>query len=509
MWYICDPTPSSWCKTDALSINFGKGRACIYFNFPFAIKLATGLNVFQQDPSPHVPHHGIDLWLQVQIFYDPVNPATRRTIDQSAGGKLHNINAEESWALIEDLALNDNKSWNDPRDLAKLVKAISLPQDVPSTFDRRLVKLKNQVQCLMEAHLAPKQSIQVNKITSSCEIYSGPHDTQYFMENPEQAFVDYASLHTNEAGGKWFTLKPEQNNLGDTYNLSWKSHPNLRVRVLLVWELREMLQAMGEIMQQVKQGLLSVTIVKAEESSQVLDEEQLAFLADPGIAEGQYFEQSPIDNYLDTEITSDSNIISYEQYLQETQNTVVQDTNSSVEQDVLIIYKERVKLLEERQNVDLNSREKYIDSQMNDMILHKNSKFASFEDQIDTLKQNISKYAKENECLMTSIQVSEKQTQEKEDKYIEKEIDLEKEKKELENIMFKVGQSAQMMHMLTKPQLFYAHTHKQALGYQNLFYLKKAQRIKPTLYDGIVISKKHDVVSVDDYEEKLILAKES
>ncbi|GKC04085.1 hypothetical protein Tco_0995695 [Tanacetum coccineum] len=28
-------------------------RACVYFNFPFAIKLATDLNAFQQDPSPH------------------------------------------------------------------------------------------------------------------------------------------------------------------------------------------------------------------------------------------------------------------------------------------------------------------------------------------------------------------------------------------------------------------------------------------------------------------------
>ncbi|GJX44695.1 zinc finger, CCHC-type containing protein [Tanacetum coccineum] len=34
------------------------------------------------------PHHGIDLWLKIQIFYDHVNPVTRRTIDQSAGGKL-------------------------------------------------------------------------------------------------------------------------------------------------------------------------------------------------------------------------------------------------------------------------------------------------------------------------------------------------------------------------------------------------------------------------------------
>ncbi|GJX36441.1 zinc finger, CCHC-type containing protein [Tanacetum coccineum] len=38
-----------------------------------------------KDLLQKVPHHGIDLWLQVQIFYDHVNPVTRRTIDQSAG----------------------------------------------------------------------------------------------------------------------------------------------------------------------------------------------------------------------------------------------------------------------------------------------------------------------------------------------------------------------------------------------------------------------------------------
>ncbi|GJY52501.1 hypothetical protein Tco_0443348, partial [Tanacetum coccineum] len=50
---------------------------------------------------------------------------------------------------------------NDPRDFAKLVKAISLPQVVPSTSDCRLIELENQVQRLMEAHLAPKQLVQV------------------------------------------------------------------------------------------------------------------------------------------------------------------------------------------------------------------------------------------------------------------------------------------------------------------------------------------------------------
>ncbi|GJV63693.1 hypothetical protein Tco_1474521 [Tanacetum coccineum] len=43
----------------------------------------------------------------------------------------------------------------------------------------------------MKAHLAPTQLTQVNKVTTSCEICNGPHDTQYCMEDPEQALVEY------------------------------------------------------------------------------------------------------------------------------------------------------------------------------------------------------------------------------------------------------------------------------------------------------------------------------
>ncbi|GKE22459.1 hypothetical protein Tco_1433971 [Tanacetum coccineum] len=80
-------------------------------------------------------------------------------------------NTIEIPALLEDQALNDNESWNDQRDFAKPVKAITLPQDV-----------------------------LMNKVTTSCKICSGPHDTQYCMEDPEQAFVEYASSRTVEAG---------------------------------------------------------------------------------------------------------------------------------------------------------------------------------------------------------------------------------------------------------------------------------------------------------------------
>ncbi|GKD34344.1 hypothetical protein Tco_1249853 [Tanacetum coccineum] len=167
--------------------------------------------------------------------------------------------------------------------------------------------------------------------------------------------------------------------------------------------------------------------------------------------------------------------------------------------------KERVKTFEQRLNIDLSTREKMIDSQMHDMIKEK----LELKQQIDSLEQNISNQIKEKESLLQTFIVFKNESKEKESKYMDKEVDLEKKIKQLDNIIYKVGQSAQTVHMLTKPQVFYDDTHKEALGYQNLFYLKKAQGIKPTLYDGSVISSQHDVIPLIDDEETLILEEAS
>ncbi|GJX06766.1 hypothetical protein Tco_0194698 [Tanacetum coccineum] len=195
-------------------------------------------------------------------------------------------------------------------------------------------------------------------------------------------------------------------------------------------------------------------------------------MLDNCVQEMYYSEQPTFDPASDIEITSDSNIISYDQYLKETESAAVQNTTSTEQQNVVIMsvfeeitnrvakcnaasiqnknaneslivelerYKERVQMFEERQKIDLNDREKYIESQMNDMILNKNAKFAAFQKEIDSLKFSLSKNVKDNESLMTTIDVLKTQSKEKEDKYIEKEIDFEKQIKELENIIFKVG----------------------------------------------------------------------
>ncbi|GJU25664.1 integrase, catalytic region, zinc finger, CCHC-type containing protein [Tanacetum coccineum] len=238
-------------------------------------------------------------------------------------------------------------------------------------------------------------------------------------------------------------------------------------------------------------------LAEAQESGQILDEEQLAFLVDPGILDAYVFYCDDVSNAKAVLMANLSNygsdVISEEKANQEKNN---ESLTAKLER-----YKERVKTFEQRLNIDLSTREKMIDSQMDDMIKEK----LALKQQIDSLEQNLSNQIKEKESLLQTFTVFKNESKEKESKYMENEIDLEKKIKELDNIVYKVGQSAQTVHMLTKLQVFYDNTHKQALGYQNPFYLKKAPRIKPNLYDGSVISCQHAVMHVIDDEETLIL----
>ncbi|GKF75406.1 hypothetical protein Tco_0224850, partial [Tanacetum coccineum] len=49
------------------------------------------------------------------------------------------------------------------------------------------------------------------------------------------------------------------------------------------------------------------------------------------------FKQTPVVDFIDNEIHSDSNIILYSQYLQETQQAAVQETNLYAQQDSMIL----------------------------------------------------------------------------------------------------------------------------------------------------------------------------
>nr|GFA80978.1 pyruvate, phosphate dikinase regulatory protein, chloroplastic [Tanacetum cinerariifolium] len=127
--------------------------------------------------------------------------------------------------------------------------------------------------------------------------------------------------------------------------------------------------------------------------------------------------------------------------------------------------------------------------------------------EIETLKHTLSEHLKEKESLEQKITLLKNDFQKEESRNINKELALEKQVKELNNIVFKRNQSAQTKEESRNIDRELA-LEKQALGFKNPCYLKKAQQLKPKLYDGCVIEKS-EAIMVLDTEETLMLAEES
>nr|GEY16133.1 hypothetical protein [Tanacetum cinerariifolium] len=299
---------------------------------------------------------------------------------------------------------------------------------------------------------------------------------------------------------------------------------------------------------------------QAQANGQVLQEEELEFLADPGTAESSSnqnvvttnaaYQADDLDAYdsdcdeintakialmanllhygsdnlaeSNTEITSDSNIISYSQYMNESQyNTVQNSTLPALQDDLILSVIEQLKTQVvnctkiNQDNKQVNElltteleRYRNQESVLNEQK-HDDKASTSYEPslEIESLKHTLSEHLKK-ESLEQKITILKKDFQKEESRNIDRELALEKQVKEPNNIVFKRSQSAQTVHMLTKPQVFYNHSTRQALGFQNPCYLKKAQQLKPKLYDGRIIEK-YDAVVIPDTEETLMLAEES
>ncbi|GJT31648.1 hypothetical protein Tco_0922067 [Tanacetum coccineum] len=212
----------------------------------------------------------------------------------------------------------------------------------------------------------------------------------------------------------------------------------------------------------INDGRDKVLLVQAQANGQILHEEELAFLADPGTAEGQATqtvitynaayqaddldaydsncdelntakvalmanlshygsdalaevhnpnnvvnhminqgvhvmpssEQSSVVNHSKTKITSDSNIIPYSQYVTESQQAAVQNSNSSAQQDALILF-----VIEQLKTKTV---------------------------EIDRLKQTLSEHLKEKESLMQTITLLKNDFKKEESRNIDREIALEK-----------------------------------------------------------------------------------
>ncbi|GJW42915.1 hypothetical protein Tco_0071714, partial [Tanacetum coccineum] len=183
----------------------------------------------------------------------------------------------------------------------------------------------------------------------------------------------------------------------------------------------------------------------------------------------------------------------------------VQNSNSSTQQGALILF-----VIEQLKTQVVNCTKINLENKsVNDTLT---AELERYKEQIKVLNEgqnvDLKKHLKEKEYLMQMVTLLKNDFKKEESrKHLLWEIALEKRIKQLDNIVFKRDQSAQTVYMLTKPQFFYDHTTKQALGFQNPFYLKKAQQLEPKLYVGDIIEKTNAIV-IPDSEETLMLAEE-
>ncbi|GKE97757.1 retrovirus-related pol polyprotein from transposon TNT 1-94, partial [Tanacetum coccineum] len=209
-----------------------------------------------------------------------------------------------------------------------------------------------------------------------------------------------------------------------------------------------------------------VLLVQAQANGQILHDEELAFLADLGTAEGQAtqtvithndaYQADDLDAYdsdydeLNTaKVALIANLSHYGsdvlvEYVTESQQAAIKNFNSSAQQDALIL----------------------------SMIEQLRSQFV----EIDRLKQTLSQHLKEKESLMQTVTLLKNDFKKEESRNIDRETALEKKIKQLDNIVYKRYQSAQT----------------------------KAQQLEPKLYDGNVI-KNTSAIVIPDSEETLML----
>nr|GEZ41917.1 hypothetical protein [Tanacetum cinerariifolium] len=232
-----------------------------------------------------------------------------------------------------------------------------------------------------------------------------------------------------------------------------------------------------------------VLLVQAQANGQVLLEEELEFLADPGIAETSSTQYAVTNNAA----YQADDLDAYDSDCDELNSAKIALMANLSHYGSDNLAEERIS--KEKNNVD------------NASVLYEQSL------EIEKLKHTLSEHLKEKESLEQKATLLTNNFQKKKSRNIGRELALEKQVKELNNIVFKRNQSAQTVHMLTKPQFFYDHSTRQAL--EDMLMLAEESHYKmiqkqnePIMSENKVNTKPVDYAALNqlskDFETRLV-----
>ncbi|KAK8935660.1 hypothetical protein KSP39_PZI013348 [Platanthera zijinensis] len=153
------------------------------------------------------PHHALPSWLQIQTFYNGLNPATRQMIDAASGGTLNNKTPEAAQQLIEEMAMNSYQ-WTTVR--PKPTKPAGMYEvDAVTALAIQVEKLHQKMDNLS---LATPPMVPQQWDPSLVGIPSG--------EPQVQEHVDYMGNNPRPP------FNPANNPYSFTCNQGWRNHPN-------------------------------------------------------------------------------------------------------------------------------------------------------------------------------------------------------------------------------------------------------------------------------------------
>ncbi|GKC73049.1 integrase, catalytic region, zinc finger, CCHC-type containing protein [Tanacetum coccineum] len=194
----------------------------------------------------------------------------------------------------------------------------------------------------------------------------------------------------------------------------------------------------------------------------------------------------------DADYTSDSNIIPYDQYVEDNEEHVVQSNVSSVRNDALMSildemheqgvqsmstnkqvkvvndtltselarYKELVGVYEQRAKFELTDRERKIDEQMRIIISDRNRKETSLKSELHSAQLQLRSTLNHHKIVREEAIILKKDFKQKEDKFLEEFLDIKRLKEKVEDRLYKQDQSVQTVHMICKPKSFYDEKNK-------------------------------------------------
>ncbi|KAJ9557907.1 hypothetical protein OSB04_012521 [Centaurea solstitialis] len=158
------------------------------------------------------PHHGIPYCIQLETFYNGLNPNAKQMLDATAGGAFTSSTYNEGYEILEKISIN-NSHWSDPR------AAITNPKrtagihevDAITALSAQLSSMANMIKNLTNGQevkqIAPTPEETVRAI--SCVCCGGEHGFANCPHNTES--VSY--------------VQNQAKTYGNTYNASWKNHP--------------------------------------------------------------------------------------------------------------------------------------------------------------------------------------------------------------------------------------------------------------------------------------------